>query len=81
MQVKHIGDESALEASKNNLVVISVVRAKLRKGNTVENRSLPVGEICMHLQCMQGERVFLERQNTPVRFHTGGSSLSLSSML
>ena len=36
MQVKHIGDESVLEAAKNNLVVISVVRAKLRKGNTVE---------------------------------------------
>lgn len=55
MWVKHIRDESVLEAAKTNLVVISVVRAKLRKGNIVGNRSLPVGEICMHLECMQGE--------------------------
>ena len=54
MQVKHLGDESVLEAAKNNLILISVVRAKLGKENIVGNRSLPVGEICMYLQCTQG---------------------------
>lgn len=42
--VKHTGDASVLEAAKNNLVVISVARAKLGRESFVGKRSLPVGK-------------------------------------
>lgn len=42
--MKHTGDASVLEAAKNNLVVISVARAKLGRESFVGKRSLPVGK-------------------------------------
>lgn len=70
-----------LEAAKNNLVVISVVRAKLRRKSLAGKINLPVGEIYLHLQCVQGEEELLGRQDAPVRFHIDGSSFSLNSTL
>lgn len=42
--VKHAGAASVSEAAKNNMVAISVVRAKLGIRSFVGKRTLPVGE-------------------------------------